>query len=327
MLVNKNTLAAFALALLLPNLAAAQAVDDATRRAARLLGSAGVEAFEAHDYATASDKLERAYSALKAPSLGLWSARALTKLGKLLEAAERYQEVVRLEITGGERAVQLQAQADAATELEHLSAQVPNLVVTLTGATADTTSVTIDGAPLTTALIGERRPVNPGKHHVTGVSAGKTVEQDVTVADGETKAVELSFTREADLPPPLSATTAPGQSDSPSATPGASRRTVAFVVLGVGGAGLVLGGVAGVLAIGKKSDIDKNANCQNNQCLQSEKDVVGSYRTWRTVSSVGLIGGAVVAAAGVGLLLTAPKQPEQTALVLGPGSITLSRRF
>jgi hypothetical protein len=327
MLANKSTLAAFALALLLPNLAAAQAVDDGTRRAARILGSAGVEAFEAQDYVTASDKLERAYSTLKAPSLGLWSARALTKLGKLLEASERYQEVVRLEIMGGERAVQLQAQADAATELERLSTQVPNLVVKLAGATADTTNVTIDDVPLATALIGERRPVNPGKHRVVGVSAGKTVKQDVTVAAGETKPVELSFTRQANVPQPLAVAAAPGQSESFAATPGPSRRTGAFVVLGVGGAGLVLGGVAGVLAIGKKSDIDKNSNCQNNRCLQSEEDVVGSYRTWRTVSSAGLIGGAVLAAAGVGLLLTAPKQPEPTALVLGPGSITLSRRF
>jgi hypothetical protein len=327
MLTKKSTLAAFALALLLPNLAAAQVVDDGTRRAARILGSAGVEAFEAQDYATASDKLERAYSTLKAPSLGLWSARALAKLGKLLEAAERYQEVVRLEITGGDRAVQLQAQADAATELDRLSARVPNLVVKLTGATAANTSVTIDDAPLATALIGERRPVNPGKHHIKGVSAGKTVEQDVSVAEGETKPVELGFTGPANVTPPPEVAAASGQSDSPVAAPGFPRRTVAFVVLGVGGAGLVLGGVAGVLAVGKKSDIDENDNCLNNQCLQSEKDVVGSYRTWRTVSSVGLIGGAVLASVGVGLLLTSPKQPEQTALVLGPGSITLSRRF
>jgi hypothetical protein len=48
-----------------------QAPDEATRTAARALGTAGVEAFEAGDMNTASDKLEKAYQLLKVPSLGL----------------------------------------------------------------------------------------------------------------------------------------------------------------------------------------------------------------------------------------------------------------
>jgi hypothetical protein len=328
MVKPQSWLACLALSFLLPSLASAQAVDDATRRAARILGSAGVEAFEAQDYLTASDKLDRAYRTLKAPSLGLWSARAWAKLGKLLEAAERYQEVVRLEITGGERAVQLQAQADAAIELERLSAQVPNLIVKVTGATAENASITIDGVPLATALIGERRPVNPGKHVVRGVAAGKTVEQEVAVALAETKPVELSFGSPANPVGVRSSTTSSASvsSDGPVATSSSARRSWGFALLGVGGAGLVLGGVATALAVGKKSDLDENRNCQNNQCLLSERDSVDSYRAWRTVSSAGLIGGGVLAAAGVGLLLTAPKTP-QTALLISPSSVTLSRRF
>jgi hypothetical protein len=65
----------------------AQAVDDATRGAARTLGYDGVKAYNAGDYAVADQKLEKAYRVLKVPSLGLWSARTLVKLGRLVEAS------------------------------------------------------------------------------------------------------------------------------------------------------------------------------------------------------------------------------------------------
>jgi hypothetical protein len=47
----------------------------------------------------------------------------------------------------------------------------------------------------------------------------------------------------------------------------------------------------------------------------------------RTVSSIGFIAGAVVLSSGVVLLLTAPNDPEQTAIRVGPGSLALSRSF
>jgi hypothetical protein len=104
----------------------AQAVDDAARGAARTLGYDGVKAYNAGDYAVADQKLEKAYRVVKVPSLGLWSARALVKLGRLVEASERYREVTQLEVSGGEQAVQKQAQADAQSELDSLTPRIPS---------------------------------------------------------------------------------------------------------------------------------------------------------------------------------------------------------
>src|SRR5688500_19688537 len=81
-----------------------QAADESTRTAARALGTAGVEAYQANDFATATDKLEKAYGILRAPSLGLWSGRALVKVGKLVEAADRFLEVTSLQVPTGEYA-------------------------------------------------------------------------------------------------------------------------------------------------------------------------------------------------------------------------------
>lgn len=309
-----------------PALAQAEGVDDATRRAARTLAVTGVEAYEARDYATASEKLEKAYQVLKAPSLGLWSARALVKLNKLVEAAERYQEIARLGVSGGDRAVQQQAQKDAAVELEELEPQIPSLVVRLHGTNSGAVSVTVDGVTLARALLGEKRPVNPGKHRVQATSAGKTTEAVVEVAVGESKTVELAFSDA-----PASAAPVEGPATTPvkdDAQPGgAPRRTVGFVALGVGGAGLLFGGIASAITLGKKGEVDDNPNCNNNVCRTSESDLVDSYGTWRTVSSVSLIGGAVLAGLGVGLILSAPESSDQTAIWVGPSSIALSRRF
>src|SRR5882724_10278109 len=71
----------------------AQDIDDATRAAARKLGTAGVESYQSGQFQVASEKLEKAYRMLQVPSLGLWSARALVKLGHLVEAQERYVKV------------------------------------------------------------------------------------------------------------------------------------------------------------------------------------------------------------------------------------------
>src|SRR5688572_10915705 len=120
-------------------------VDEGTRAAARELGYEGVELFQKGDFAAASERLERAYQVLRVPTIGLWSARALAKLGKLVEASERYLEIGRLEL-GGEVAVQEQAQRDAARERDDLSKRIPSLIVRLRDADGASAKVTIDGA-------------------------------------------------------------------------------------------------------------------------------------------------------------------------------------
>ncbi len=329
-----------ALALLLgwSSVARAQVVDDATRQAARNLGTSGVEAYQAQDYATASEKLEKAYRALKVPSLGLWSARALIKVGKLIEAGERYQEASRLDLGGGDRAVQEQARADAEKELEQLAPQIPNIIVKIVGTDPEHTNITIDGAPLTTALIGEKRPVNPGKHRITGASGNESADGEMQLALGQTKTFTIHFgvtpATAGDSPRTAqvsqqteTAPKAPPPADSSAPASHSSGRTLGFVAIAVGGAGLIAGGVTGALALGKKGEIDDNPRCQANKCAPSESSLVDSYASLRTVSSIGFIAGAVILAGGVVLLVSAPKEPEQTALLIGPGSLTLSRSF
>jgi hypothetical protein len=308
--------------------------DDATRRAARSLGNSGVEAYEAGDYAKAAEKLDKAFRALQAPSLGLWSARAFVKVNRLVEAAERYQAVIRLPTSGGDEAVQRQAKADAETELAQLNPQIPNLVVKLEGAAPEQVSIKIGQESLASALVDENRPVNPGHYTVEATRGADVVHVEVDVKPGETKPVVLRFqaaphaseTAVSNTPSAAPAG-APGHEEPSRDRPSSARRTVGFVTLGIGGAGLIFGGVSALIANNKKQTLLDSGECMGTQCLPSQSGTASSYNTWGTLASVGIIGGALVAATGVVLIVTAPSEPKAVAVNIGVGSVSISRSF
>ena len=107
--------------------AEAQQVDDRARGAARTLAEDGVTALQNGDATSAVDKLERAYQIIRLPTVGLWSARALVKSGRLVSAAERYVEVTRW--SGGTAdPKQEQAKGDAARERDELLPRIPSAI-------------------------------------------------------------------------------------------------------------------------------------------------------------------------------------------------------
>jgi hypothetical protein len=113
------------------------------------------------------------------------------------------------------------------------------------------------------------------------------------------------------------------------------RRTAGFVALGVGAAGLAVGAVTGVLAIGKNHDATHDAKkCPSaNRCFSSGYDEIADARHLATVSTIAFAAGGVLAAGGLVLVLTSPRPAESAALrltpALGPGAagLTLSGRF
>jgi hypothetical protein len=284
----------------------AQAADQGTKAAARDLGYEGVTLFQNGDYAGASEKLERAFAALKAPTLGLWSARALAKQGKLLSASERYLEITRLE-PAGDVAVQKQAQADAVQEQSELLPRIPAVVINVDGAPPDEVELTLDGAVVPSALIGVRRPVDPGKHELKARSKSGDAVASVSVEEGETKQVALKLAlpgTDSTRDSAAGVREQPSPSDALPEKHGSIQRTLGWVSLAVGGAALAAGGVTGGMALGKKSSLSDD--CRNNLCPPPVHGEVDSYNSLRTVSTVAFAAGAVAGAAGIVLLLTAP---------------------
>jgi hypothetical protein len=331
-------------ALAVPVRAGAQ--SDAARAAARDLGGEGVTEYQAGNYAAASNKLERAFDILRVPSLGLWSARALAKSGKLVEASERYLTVSRLDASKGDTTVQKQAQTDAANELEALRPRIPGLTLKVKGA-APGVSVTLDGAPVPAALLGVKQPANPGAHSAEARDAGRVVKLELTLVEGQKLKSTLDFANATALPvaaapvaaaPPVAAAApgapAPGAAPAPVApAPAPASDTGArgvpagvWVGVAVAGAGLLTGGITGVLASKKKGDL----NCPSSGCLPSQRSDVDSYNQLRTLSTVGFIAAGVgVATAGV-FWFTRPREAERTGHVspwLGLGAAGVRGTF
>jgi hypothetical protein len=319
----------------------AQTADDATRAAARSLGYEGIGDFQAGNFAVAADKLDRAYRALRVPSLGLWSARSLEKMGKLVAAAERYLEVQRLDPGSGASVdVQQQAQADAKTEHAALVPRIPNIVIQVEGAALEEVAVTVNGVPVPGSLLGIKRPVDPGSVALEAEHGGRRVNETATLREGELKTVTLRFAAASAVESPAvpvaalaaspAAPPAPNAANQPTdaaASSGSSLRTIGFVTLAAGGVGVVTGAVTGLLAKSRKDSIE---GCEDTRCPPSATDDVESYNQLRTVSSVAFIGGGVLAATGIVLVLTAPSaKPASSARTspllalspwLGPGT-------
>ncbi|HEY2405038.1 MAG TPA: hypothetical protein VGI10_03500 [Polyangiaceae bacterium] len=328
----------------IPSIASAQQAEDATRTAARALGTAGVEALQTGDVGVATDKLEKAYIILKVPSLGLWSARALVKRGLLVEAAQRYQEVSELPLGSGDTSVQQQAQADAKAELEALRPRVPTLRIRVVDADLQSVSVFIDGKQIEASLIDSPQPINPGTHQVGLMRGAEHTVTSVSVAEGGRQSIELRLGPQAPAAKDASSNqgpepaTAAGASDhavstKPEDFPGkrsasSTLPTLGWIAVGVGGAGIVLGGVTGVIAMSKKSNLDSDPRCHNESCPPSSQAKVDSLMTMRSVSTAGFIAGGVLAGTGAIILLTSrsPNKSETQAWVM-PNGIVLRRTF
>jgi hypothetical protein len=286
-------------------LPAGQPGDDPSRTEARKIGYAGVEAYQAGDFATAHDRLETAYQMLRVPSLGLWSARALAKLGKLVEAEARYLEVIRLPTSVGDEAIQEQARQDARNERVELARRIPTVLVRIDGAPAAEVAVTIDGTPLTGSAVGESHLLNPGRHRIEGVRATARASVEVVTGEGEQKEAVLRFAAGAGDASGTSAVDATLTGSRDGARASGTKRVAGWATLAAGGAGIVVGAVTGLVAISKKGALD-DAGCMSGDCPPAQRDAVDSYERMRLVSGVGLIAGVVLAGAGTYLLLTTP---------------------
>lgn len=307
------------LALALP--ASAQPIDDATRNAARELAHRAGQAYKKGDYEKAQDLYHRSYALIPAPTLSLREARALVKLGRLVEAAEAYVRTTRTSLESDSPKPFRQAVQQAYDELGKLRPRIPQLKIVVKGQKKDDGPLTVkmDGKPVSTALIGVAGPADPGDHHLTATTqSGATATATVSLKEGEKKSVELELDHSnvsapgstpatpPERPTPKPVTPPGGEHAGGTAKSGSMQRTLGFVGLGVGAAGLGVGIVTGLMATSRYKSVEDH--CPGRRCAdgsQGAKDL-DAFRSLRTVSTVGYVVGGIGVAAGVTLLLTAP---------------------
>jgi hypothetical protein len=156
------------------------------------------------------------------------------------------------------------------------------------------------------ALLGVPVPHDAGTYQLEASAPGyRPYQVEVVLADKDKKNLIIPAL---EPEPKEGSEGAAYDSASNSGSSQAWRRPVAWGAIGVGGAGLLFGTIMGILAADARGKLD----CPDGVCPPSTNpDDVGAFRTYRDLSSVGIIAGGILAAGGVTLLLTAPKTREQ----------------
>ncbi|HTA93127.1 MAG TPA: hypothetical protein VK745_26295 [Polyangiaceae bacterium] len=292
------------------SVASARAQEDAeTRTMARDLATQGGQAFDAGNYAAASDFFRRAHQLVAAPSIALMQARCLVKLGQLLAAIDIYEQTARLKLADDAPEAYVTAVQTAYTEVEEVRKRLPRLKLTVLGtANGDGAQVTIDDKPTPAALLGVERPVDPGVHHFAVRIGGQTrAAAELTVVEGQSYQVELDAhpARPAAEPSPASLETQSASSNFD------SRTTLGYVGLGLGVVGLGVGTYTGLVALHHQSSLDSACH---PICPASSASDIDSWRSNRTVSWLSY--GVGVAAAGAGVLLLTLGKPNRDQVAL-----------
>lgn len=202
-------------------------------------------------------------------------------------------------------------------------------VVVGDGARVPGLEVRRDGQTISASELGTPIPVDPGDHVIEAQAPGRKPSKGtakVAPAPGEQKFTVTAL--EVEDKPPVAAATTPTTTPAATASDkpppqhsggGSGQKTAAFVALGLGAAGLVVGGVTGVMALSKnKTATDA---CPNDGACASQAavDANSSAKSLATISTVGFIVGGVGVAAGAILFATAPSgAPKTGALHLVP---------
>ena len=309
-----RSLCRWTVALLLASSAASAASaaepDEKTKAAARQLAQDGARALAAGRDSEAQDLLDRAYELYPAPTIAVLEARALERLGRLVEAAEHYEKARRSPLVANGSDAFRNAVAEADREVHDLRPRIPQLTITIDGVPPDRAEldVELDGAQVPRELIGVRRPVDPGEHRITArVGTGPQVERVVQLSERQDQRVVLAVTA---LQEPAGMIAAQASPAVEPARDGSAQRTWGWLSLGIGGAGLATGLVGGFIMLDEKSKLDEV--CAPTCPAESEGDLE-AFRSARTVSFIGYGVGIVGLGAGALLLLTAPRaEPEHS---------------
>jgi hypothetical protein len=294
--------------------------------AARELAKDGVRLAREGNCAEALPKLERARALYETPVIPAVSlGDCLIRAGKIVRGTEVLQLVVRQDLGPKPEKFNVDAKASAQTLLDAALAKIARLTLHVVAPPGRDVTLTIDQEVVPKALVDIARPTDPGEHVVEASAAGSpTTSQTVKLRDGES--AEVTLTVVAGAAPPLTETVAV----PPAPAPAKRSKGPAIALLTVGGAGLVTGAVAGVIALGKRSSLD--TACPTHVCSSSSSSDISSLKSVSWVSTVGFAAGIAGVGAGVTLLLLPPSSAPSTSRVqvrpiVGFGQLGLAGEF
>ena len=292
--------------------ALSQTRDPATAEA---LFQAAKSAFEAGRYAEACQKFAESQRLDPGAGTLINLAACREKTHELALAWEAWQEALRSLTNDDERRPEVQRRAKA------LEGRVPHLTVELAPGAPPDSHVSRDGIELGQAALGVPIPVDPGKHVIEVTASGrqkKSFEIDLAESKSEKLTVEPGEALPPETPPPAAKPVVSPKPIAPAPKPEADRgrgnntKTLGYVIGGIGVAGIAVGGVTGLLALGRKHTMDDDCVARNGTqfCGQAGIDAAHSGKTLATVSTLSFAAGAL--AVGVGAYFVLSSSEEST---------------
>jgi hypothetical protein len=272
------------------------------------------DALSKGDAARALELSTCAEEKVSAPTIVLLEARALEKLGRVVEAKAAADRAVAWPPAADEPEPFKTARAAAAALSTALAAKVAHVAITVPPG-AEALSLALDGKRIEPGKLD----VDPGHHTVEASARGmKPSTSTFDVAPGETRALPLSFE-------PVAAAT-------PAPTPAGKNYLPAGILWGVAGAGIVVGAVLSGVSFAKFEEVE-HACPPPAPCAKSlEPTIQPKYD-----AALGLANGAVAAfvvtgvVAGVAIAVTilAPSKSAAPAVAarVGPGGAALVGAF
>jgi hypothetical protein len=298
---------------------AADAQEDVNGARGAQLFAEGKAAMAKNDYATACAKFSESMKIAPRPNVVFNLAQCEEHEGRLVNARKHWADA-QAAIDSRDPRV-----AIAKDRIAALDKRVASLVLRLAAGTPPQAHVKIDGAEVDKSAIGAATPVDPGAHVVTLEAAGrKESRTSLTLAEGEKKEATLSpgAVDPSYVPPaPERAHVAPDASARPPAAAPASstKRTVGFVLGGIGIAGLAVAAVTGGLAVAKNGTIQ--SDCPNKRCSQEGLDAISGQNALFAANYVGWGVGIAGVAAGAFLVLTSKGGASAPTTAIAPAPL------
>ena len=247
-------------------------------------------------------------------------------LGKLVEANETYRRILREPLAKGAPVPFVKAVEDAGREDVDVAARLAWVTLVVTGPASS--QVLLDDTAVPIAALGVRFACNPGAHAVKVTAEGFAgAEQSFVIGEGAERTLSLTLQP---LPPARGRIRGVGNAvvrAEPATAPerpSSFQTTAGFTALGIGIAGLGVGGVAGVLVLNRHATLSDS--CPTGSCSPQLAADVDRYRTLANIATAATIVGATGTVASVILLLTAPKQ-QSVQVYAAPLGAGLTGRF
>jgi hypothetical protein len=313
---TKHFAAAMAIVAASHRLAAAE-VTTAEDASARRLVSEGRNLCARGEFAACLRQLQTAGNLVRLPSTGVEIAEVQASLGLLVEARTTLGRALAMSTIAYDLVQTSEVRAKAQKFDDDLASRLASLRFEVSGVPAEmNAAIWVDEsvAPVPAEL---PLKVNPGRHVVVAKTASEQVTRIVDARERSTTTVALAFNA------PGSSGASEVRSSMAETTPAShSLPPAAYVGLGIGAAGFVVGGVTGLLSLVTKKASDPR--CAAIQCPPASwNDYDPTQRTLVKTSTVSLIIGAAGLGLALGSILVHRKEAASHSL---PGTVAASLR-